>query len=86
VASIAESEGGGQAATATPTSVSIAVGATAHFVLEFADIPSGATACPSVSQLAVELPNAAGSVSQSLNPAIQPCPPTFYVGAVESGS
>ena len=84
VGSVAETEGGGQAATATPSAVSIAVGGTGKFIVEFADVPSGAAPCPTVTQLSIELPSSAGSVSQPIATPLQPCPPTFNVGAVTS--
>jgi hypothetical protein len=86
VGSPVEAQGGGQAAVATPSPVEVAVGGRAAFVVELTDVPSGTAACPTVTKLTIELPSSAGSVSQVLATALQPCPPTFRVGAITSGS
>ena len=82
VSTVTEQQGGGQAARATPAPVSIAAGASAQFLVEFADVGSGTAPCPTVTVLGYQLPGGAGSGHVNLQYPLQPCPPQFSVGAV----
>jgi Protein of unknown function (DUF4232) len=80
VTTIAQANTGGQAATATPSAVPVAVGGAAQFIVELTNVPAGANNCVNVTSLAFQLPNGGSSVTLPWSQ--KPCPPTFYVGAI----
>ena len=54
--------GGGMLGTPAPATVTLAPGATASFEVEYSDIPSGASPCPTSSRVEVTPPDATGHV------------------------
>jgi hypothetical protein len=80
-----QGNGDGQAATATPSAISVAPGKNANFVLELSDVGASGAPCPSATSMQIQLPNSAGTATASFSPAVQPCPPDLHVGAITAG-
>jgi len=68
----------------TPTLLTIPVGGSASFVLQYSDVPTGSEACNTATYLQVQLPG--GSVGSLASAEIQACGGVIYASPFRSGT
>ncbi len=68
----------------TPTLLTIPIGGSVSFVLQYSDVPTGTESCPTASYLDVQLPG--GSIASLVPSEIQACGGVIYASPFRAGT